>query len=195
MVSLRRLPSASLNLQTCAVFLFILHVIVFPSSAAVLRTVVNWICEHKDEFSWKGRLVLFTILKTMAVYSGGSRPILSSLFSFSCSFRQKIRKIRMHSSSMRTVRFSGNLFGGWGVSAKEVVCFPNGAVCSMGSAWGVSAWGVCHTPPCGQTDAYESITLPQISFADGNNRLSPPLGLAPPGKSRIRHWFIAETYY
>ena len=45
----------------------------------------------------------------------------------------------MHSSSMRTVRFSGNLFGGWGVStrgvsAKEVVCFPNGAVCSMGSA-------------------------------------------------------------
>ena len=68
-------------------------------------------------------------------------------------------------------------------------------VCLGGSArWGgclprgVSAWGCLPHTPYGQTDACENITLPQTSFAGGNNRLAQsPLGLASPaGISWIR---------
>ena len=80
----------------------------------------------------------------------------------------------------------------WGVSALGGVPGPRGGVCTGGCTWsrGVSApggcllpggvcsggclllWGGCTwsgTPPCGQTDACKLITLPQTSFAGGNN--------------------------
>ena len=65
----------------------------------------------------------------------------------------------MHSSRMRTTRFSGRLFRGG-------VCPVGEGVCLVGvSARGVSAWGGL-PPPRGQTDACENITLPQTSLED-----------------------------
>ena len=60
---------------------------------------------------------------------------------------------------MRTARFSGHLRGGG--LPRESVC-PGGVCPGRGY--------VCHTPLplCGQTDAFENITLPQSSFEAGN---------------------------
>ena len=88
----------------------------------------------------------------------------------------------MHSSRMRIARFSGRLGGGVG-------CLPRG--CLRVCVGGVSAQGV-HTPSeprgrhphCmlgytpsspwteGMTHACENITLPQTSFAGGNDTLT-----------------------
>ena len=57
---------------------------------------------------------------------------------------------------MRTARFSGRLFEG-GVYPGR--CLPGG--CLPGGC-------LSHPPFCGQTDACENITLPQTSFAGGN---------------------------
>ena len=65
---------------------------------------------------------------------------------------------------MRTAHFSGRL---WRGSA----CLPRGGfprgVCPGGGCLGMSA-----TPPNGQTDACENITLPQTSFAGGKYKIS-----------------------
>ena len=84
----------------------------------------------------------------------------SSLINVHSKQRQKSKKTRVHSSSMRTVRCSGRLMGGdlprrmsaWGVAARG--CLPR---------------GVCPgeytppppLPPCAQTDTCENITFPQ----------------------------------
>ena len=65
--------------------------------------------------------------------SGGPRtlPHLVQLFSFSCSFRQKLCQTRM----MRTICCSGHLFGGWGVWWGVYVCLEGclpGGVCRGG---------------------------------------------------------------
>ena len=80
---------------------------------------------------------------------------------------RKLLETRIHSSRRRTARFSGHLLG---VSAQgDGVCLVGGVcpgdVCPGGCLPGGSA-----TLPCGQTDACENITLPQTSFAGGNNR-------------------------
>ena len=107
---------------------------------------------------------------------------------------------RMHSSRMRTARTltvspstlcSGGLClvlggctwsGGW--------CLVQGGVCSGGGAWSQGGapgpggvclvWGGCTwsgTPPLvdRMTHASENITLPQTSFAGGNNTMPPIL--------------------
>ena len=88
--------------------------------------------------------------------------------------------------------WSGEVYSGWGVCLVWGFCSGGnvpglGGVCSRGGrTWsqGVSAQGVylvlggVSTPrevylvrysPCGQTDACKLITLPQTSFAGGNN--------------------------
>ena len=86
-------------------------------------------------------------------------PVRLQILSFSCSFRQKMCKTGMHSSRVRTTRFSGHLF------------------CTHSPC---HTW--CHSSPqCGQTDACENITWPQTSIAGGNNRLEQLLWeLTPP---------------
>ena len=65
----------------------------------------------------------------------------------------------------------------WGVSAQGVPAYGGSALrvfaygsLPRGDVWGVSAWG-CTPPPCGQTDACENITFPQLDIlstvADG----------------------------
>ena len=86
-----------------------------------------------------------------------------------------------------------------------------GGVCSRGGIpglgvylvpWGCLLGGECLLrgvpgqvlPPCGQTHACKHITLPQTSFAGGNNRFSlAPLGLVPSAKSCIHHWCLAKN--
>ena len=63
---------------------------------------------------------------------------------------------RIHSSRMRTARFSGDLFG-WGGGGVYLVGVCSGGVCPGG---GCLSGGVYYTPSCGQTDACENITLP-----------------------------------
>ena len=81
----------------------------------------------------------------------------------------------MHSSRMRTARFSGRLCVARGLPRG---CLPKG-VCPGVCVWGCLPrgclpGGVClggclpHPSPRGQTDAFENITLPQTSFAGGN---------------------------
>ena len=88
---------------------------------------------------------------------------------------------------------------------------PGGCLLPGGHTWsggvpgpmGVSAWGgECLLrgvpgqvlPHCGQTHACKHITLPQTSFAGGNNRFSlAPLGLVPSAKSWIHHWYLAKN--
>ena len=73
-------------------------------------------------------------------------------------------------------------------------CLPEGCLSRACLPWGglpgggVSAQGSLPHTPYGHTDACENITLPQTSFAGGNNRLAQsPLGLASPaGISWIR---------
>ena len=69
---------------------------------------------------------------------------------------------RMHSRRMRTARFIGCLYRE-GLSVSESRgCLPLGLR-------GVSATPPFTSPPCGQTNTCENITLPQISSAGGNN--------------------------
>ena len=90
-------------------------------------------CKRDPVNSWYGQLTP-SISLTIRIVSG------------------EIVKIRMHFSRMRTARFSGRLFGGYG-----------------GLPWGgCLPRGMSVTHPYGQTDACESITLPQTSFASGN---------------------------
>ena len=82
-------------------------------------------------------------------------------------------KTRMHSSRMRTARSSSR----------------RGGVSTRHPPWDHAPPGPC-TPPeqapreqtspsCGQTHACKHITLPQTSFAGGNNWLQPHSGVTP----------------
>ena len=78
----------------------------------------------------------------------------------------------------------------WGMSAPGEVC-SWGCVCSQGGCLlpggipGLGVYLVRYSPCCGQTHACKHITLPQSSFAGGNN-LDPKEGRASLAPPRIR---------
>ena len=127
------------------------------------------------------------------------RPIF---FPFSCSFQEQLTKTRMHSSRMPTARSSSHL----GVytrhprgqasprtrppreQAHPPGPYPPGPGTPLGTRHHSTP------PPGGQKHTCKHITLPQTSFADGNNRLAPSLGN--PGSAaagpwiRLKHLFV-----
>ena len=118
---------------------------------------------HKDSRSLQFSSLMmhtayFTTMSVLFIggYKGGTgarAPVRLQILSFSCSSRQKMCKTGMHSSRVRTIRFSGHLF------------------CTYSPC---HTW--CHSSlQCGQTDACENTTLPQTSIAGGNKRLEQPL--------------------
>ena len=108
------------------------------------------------------------------------RPIF---FSFSCSFQEQLTKTRMHSSRMRTARSSSRLGGLHQASSREQASPQNQTPREQAPPPTIpprtrhprdQAPPQPHpSPPWIDTHLCKHITLPQTSFAGGNNRLAP----------------------
>ena len=120
------------------------------------------------------------------MYVGGNRdaPCLGIFFFISMQFsKKKCSQRRMHSSRMRIARLltvsQHALLGGGCVPARGMY-LP--LACTRGGVYLPGGYLPRYSPPVNRmTDRCKNITLPQTSFAGGNNRLAPShLGLALP---------------